>query len=173
MQGDDFDAFYAEMRPKVARFIRARFPGDAVDDLTSETLLTLWCKDVPAPRDAPALARLRALTYAIAVGHIRNARRRLDVERRLVEAVGAACRDRLLGMEQSSPAQTLVEAIEEAVEKLAETDRHVLELDLAGLRSAEVAELLRISPKAASMRLSRARVRLRDMVDELRRSRGL
>ncbi|MFD4001087.1 RNA polymerase sigma factor [Streptomyces rubiginosohelvolus] len=154
------DAFYVEfftdMFPKVHRFIRARFPSGLAEDLASETMLTVWRKRVPVPSDDVGLRQLRTLTYKIALGHISNAERKRARESDVLHQ----------GMLRVTPeADPTYEAVvpvvlAEAVARLDSNDRQGVHLMIAGFRTAEIAVILGISEKAASMRLARARKRL-------------
>ncbi|GAA4364908.1 hypothetical protein [Nocardioides caricicola] len=154
--GAALEAFYAEIRARLVRFIRARLPADVADDLASETLLTLWGKRPAAPVDDVSVRRLRAFTYAIAIGHVRNAERRLATDGKLVGALAAAAlRDSAISHDPARSAVGLYD-LERAIRALSNGDQQVLRLLAAGFRVGEIA------PKAASMRVRRARERLRE-----------
>lgn len=132
------------------------------DDLASETLLTLWGKRPAAPVDDISVRRLRAFTYAIAIGHVRNAERRLATDGKLVGALAAAAlRDSAISHDPARSAVGLYD-LERAIRALSNSDQQVLRLLAAGFRVGEIAARLEIAPKAASMRVRRARERLRE-----------
>lgn len=162
-----FEGFYADMRPKIARFVRARFPFELAEDLANETMLTLWRKDPRTPTTESDLRQLRSFAYAIAVGHIRNAERRLATEGRLTDELSAAEAVaggslRIHGPDRDPTFEAVVpSAAAEAIRSLRADDQQAINLLVAGLTTAEIADILGIAPKAASMRLSRAKERLR------------
>lgn len=72
--------------------------------------------------------------------------------------------DELIGREETR------RAVRDAIDRLPETHRTVLLLrDIEGIDTAEVAEMLGISPGAVKTRLHRARAALRELVDPLLR----
>ncbi|MFE9459003.1 RNA polymerase sigma factor [Streptomyces californicus] len=154
------DAFYVEffsgMFPKVHRFIRARFRSGLAEDLASETMLTVWRKQVPVPTDDVGLRQLRALTYKIALGHISNA------EKRRAREADALHRGIPRVTPEADPTYEAVVPVvlAEEVARLDSNDRQGVNLMIAGFRTAEIADILGITEKAASMRLVRARKRL-------------
>lgn len=160
------DAFYADfftqMLPEVHKFIRARFSPAQAEDLANETMLSLWRKEVPVPRDETELSQLRQLTYRIAIGHILNAQRKTDHE------MDAAERAVLRIVPGSDPTFEAVvpDPLAQAIDSLGFTDRQAVNLLISGFGTSEIADILGISPKAASMRLARARERLERRIRE-------
>lgn len=156
MRDSFYSEFFGDMLPKIERFIRARFPSDLAADLASETMLILWRKQVPVPRDEVALRKLRSLTYKIALGLIANAERKFKRDCTQHEPPA---------MKIGSGADPTFEAIvpivlAEAIGSLEFKDRQAVNLLIAGFKTKEIADILEITPKAASMRLARARRRL-------------
>lgn len=161
-----FTEFFTEMRPRMVRFIRARLSLDMAEDLASETMLTLWRKGLPPPADEIALRQRRTLAYLIAVGHIRNFERKLASEARLAEGIGGATL-RIHGSLDDPTFEAVVPgALAKVIDGMERLDRQVLNLMIAGFGTGEIADILGINPKAASMRLSRARDRLRTRLAE-------
>lgn len=156
-----FAEFFTEMRPKIVRFIRARLPLDMAEDLASETMLTLWRKDLPPPVGAVALRQRRTLTYMIAVGHIRNLERKLAAEARLAEAVGGATLQIHGSTEDPTFNAIVPDSLAITIASMEQRDQEALHLMIVGFGTGEIADILGISAKAASMRLCRARDRLK------------
>ncbi len=148
--------YFAEMLPKIHKFIRARFPSAQAEDLANETMLSLWRKRIPVPVDDIELRQLRRLTYKIALGHIVNAQRKAARE---LEAFEHAVLRIVPGADPTYEA-IVPAALAEAISRLDFNDRQAVNLLIAGFRTGEIADILGISPKAASMRLARARQRL-------------
>jgi RNA polymerase sigma-70 factor (ECF subfamily) len=166
-----FNDFYAEMRPRISRFIRARFPFDLAEDLASDTMLTLWQKNPATPTDQVGVRQLRSFAYSIAIGHIRNAERRMATESRLKAALSEATL-RISGNDDDPTFEAILsEHVGSVVAGLGFDDRQAVNLMLAGFRTSEIADILGVTPKAASMRLSRAKQRLRTKMvgEEVRR----
>jgi len=148
--------FFAEMLPKIHKFVRARFPSSYAEDLANETLLTLWRKEVPAPCDDTELRQLRQLTYKIALGHILNAQRKAAREQEAVDRVVL----RILPGSDPTFEAIVPDALAQAIDQLGFNDRQAVNLLIAGFGTGEIADILGVTPKAASMRLARARERL-------------
>lgn len=148
--------YFAEMLPKIHKFIRARFPSAQAEDLANETMLSLWRKRIPVPVDDIELRQLRRLTYKIALGHILNAQRKAARE---LEALERAVLKIVPGADPTYEA-IVPAALAQVIAKLELNDRQAVNLLIAGFRTNEIADILGITPKAASMRLVRARERL-------------
>lgn len=148
--------YFAEMLPKIHKFIRARFPSAQAEDLANETMLSLWRKRIPVPVDDIELRQLRRLTYKIALGHILNAQRKAARE---LEALERAVLKIVPGTDPTYEA-IVPAALAQVIAKLELNDRQAVNLLIAGFRTNEIADILGITPKAASMRLVRARERL-------------
>lgn len=154
------DAFWAEfcadMLPKVHRFIRARFDSELAEDLASETMVTLLRKKIRVPVDEVELRQLRALTYKIAAGHISNEQKKTA---RHAEALQGGML-RVIPGEDPTYEAVVPLVLAELIARLDFNDRQAVNLMIAGFRTAEIADILGITAKAASMRLARARERL-------------
>ncbi len=161
MDSASFNDFYAEMRPRIARFIRARFPFDLAEDLANETMLTSWLKNPETPSDDAGVRQLRSFAYTIAVGHIRNAERKLASEAKFRSALDETTLRIVGNAEDPTYEAVLPDHVKAAVAGLGFDDRQALNLMLVGFKTSEIADILEITPKAASMRLSRAKGRLR------------
>lgn len=148
--------YFADMLPKIHRFIRARFPAAQAEDLANETMLSLWRKRIPVPVDDTELRQLRRLTYKIALGHVVNAQRKAARE---LEAFEHAVLRIVPGSDPTYEA-IMPAALAQAIARLDFNDRQAVNLLIAGFRTGEIADILGITPKAASMRLARARQRL-------------
>ncbi len=148
--------YFADMLPKIHKFIRARFPSSQAEDLANETMLTLWRKGIPAPADDSELRQLRQLTYKIALGHVLNAQRKAARELAAVEHITL----RILPGTDTTFEAIVPIALAQAIGQLEFNDRQAINLLIAGFGTGEIADILGISPKAASMRLARCRQRL-------------
>ncbi|WP_374587127.1 RNA polymerase sigma factor [Pimelobacter simplex] len=163
MDSEFFAAFYCDMVPQLVRFVGRRLPTDSAEDVAHDTMITLWRKDPPSPGDDQDLGRLRALAFLIAAGHVRNAERKAASERRLLEAIAS---ETALPPASTDPTAEAVlsDRLQALLSQERPDDRRALGLLSLGFKTAEIADVLEVSPKAASMRLRRA-------IDRLRRAR--
>ncbi|MFT4009369.1 MAG: sigma-70 family RNA polymerase sigma factor [Nocardioidaceae bacterium] len=167
MDKEFFTEFYEDMRPKITRFIRARFPFEMAEDLANDTMVTLLRHDPPTPTDEVELRQLRSFAYQAALGHILNAERRLVTEEKLGPTVVADVTLRIQCDTQDPTFEAVLpQMLADAVAELPEVDRQAVSLMAAGLKTGEIADILAIPFKTASMRLSRARRRLRELLTE-------
>lgn len=141
-----FEEVAAEVVPALERYLRRR-TGEA-DDVLADTLLVLWRRLEDVPTDA-------ALPYAYGVAQrcLLNARRGRERHWRLVSR---------LAREPAAPPPASDPSLADALDRLPETDREVLQLwAWEGLAPREIAVVLGITSNAASIRLHRATTRLR------------
>ncbi len=152
-----FDDAYADL----LRFVRRRHGEDGAEDVVADAFLTAWRRfdDLPAaPDDA------RAWLFGIARGTMANSRR-------------GAARRAALGVRLAEVGPTAAEShdglsalsidLVRAWEVLSARDQEVLALAvLDGLTSAAAAHVLGTTPVAFRLRLSRARRRLRRLLEE-------
>ena len=141
-----------------------RFLGpDAAMDAASQTMHTIWTKNVDAPRTEIEHRQLQSLAYRVADGHIRNTQRGAKRFARLLEAVAsvggrfAVVADVADLVVEDGPAEWLGQ--------LSLTDREVLSLIADGYAVSEMSCILECSPAAVSMRLQRARRNLRTILE--------
>lgn len=147
-----FERLLAAVHDPLRRYLYRRVEPDAVDDVLAESLATLWRRlaDVPADAELP-------WAYGVArrclANHRRSAERRLHLVRRLA---GAADRAVPLPDDGGHPELT------DALATLPPADQEVLRLwAWEELAPREIAQVLDITPNAASIRLHRATGRLR------------
>lgn len=148
----------------VEKYLRrrlSRLPPSDLDDLVDETFVIVWrrLKSMPPPPED------RAWTVAVARNVLRNAQR--SSRRRLLR-LGFPVE--LQPIEPRSPSAEDVAltgiSAQEAFAKLAAQDQEALTLHFwEGLDISELAAVLGLSYGAASVRLSRARVRFLEMLE--------
>lgn len=131
-------------------------------DAASQTMHTIWVKDVDAPRTEIEHRQLQSLAYRVADGHVRNAQRSASRLARLVEAVAGVAGRRTVA---ADVADLVVEGPAEWLDRLSRTDREVLSLVADGYRVSEISLILECSPAAVSMRLQRARRNLQTILE--------
>lgn len=148
-----FREMFVSTYPALCRYARHRgLSGQDVDDLVAATYEVAWRRLERVPAGEGTLPWL----LAVALNHLRNRRRRLERDRRLVERLGAP--------EQASSSETggyEWREIRHALDRLSRTDRElVLLVAWDELSPAQAAKVLGLSPGAARTRLHRARTRL-------------
>jgi RNA polymerase sigma-70 factor (ECF subfamily) len=145
----EFERLVAAAYEPLQRYLRRRTDAATADDVLGDVLLVLWRRVDDIPAEAPV-----AWAYGVARGCLANAVR------------GAARQDRLvrrLAAEPPGAAPTAEHAtLEHALADLPEADREILQLwAWEQLAPREIAEVLGITPNAASIRLHRAVGKLR------------
>lgn len=158
-----FEEFYRAHVDAVQRFIARRVSDPYVAaDLTAEVFLAVIDS---AESYRPGKAPVGAWLYGIARNVMASHRRRHAREAKVATAIaGRALVDAgdLLRLEERIDAQRQARTLYEAMDRLSESEREVLELvALDGLTSAEAAAALGISQVAARVRLHRARRQMR------------
>lgn len=140
-----FDACYAPLHA----YVRRRITSADVDDIVSDVLTVAWrrLEDVPPGRELP-------WTYGVARRTLANHRRSSERRSRLLDRIAS---------ERAAAAPDDNDAVIAALSRLRTDDQEILRLAAwEGLSAADIALVLSCSPNAASLRLSRARRRLRD-----------
>lgn len=136
---------------------RSNDPEDAAD-VWAETFAVAWRRIEEVPENA------RPWLLGIARRVLANGRRSAARRQRLVEALGA----RLTAVVSASVGDRAAELVDEALDRLPETDRELLRLSAwEGLSAPEIAVVLEIPSGAVRTRLHRARARLRAQLAEL------
>lgn len=144
----DFEAVVAQVYAPLQRYLRRRTDPARADDVLGDVLLILWrrCDDIPA--DAAL-----AWSYGVARRCLANSRRGSERQLRLA---------RRLAEEPPPTAAADDPILDEALSALPERDREVLRLwAWEQLPAQQIALALGVTPNAASIRLHRAKARLR------------
>lgn len=151
-----FEAMYDDL----VRFAERRVDGAAVDDVVAETFLVAWRRFDELPADP---AELRPWLFAVARRTLANTHR----GRRRSHAVAVR-----VAAQPAQPAEDDAAAVAQRVdlarafERLSPRDQEALALVAwDGLTPAEAARVVDISTSAFSVRLSRARRRLRQHLE--------
>jgi RNA polymerase sigma-70 factor (ECF subfamily) len=146
-----FEGVVAVVYEPVQRYLRRRTDEATADDVLGDVLLVLWRRldDVPADATLP-------YAYGVARGCLANSQRSAARQLRLVQ--------RLAHQPRADPSDD-DDALAEALESLPEGDRELLRLwAWEQLAPAELALVLGISANAASIRLHRAKQKLKDLL---------
>lgn len=167
MDAREFEKVFWVLQPQLLRHARHQLDPAGAEDVVAETLTTLWVKSLPLPTSDDEERGLRALAYQVLGGHIRNEyrsrrRRRALAERVVAQPVDGIARD-------VSPDDVDDDgAIRHWLGQLSVDDREVILLFNAGFDLAESARILGCSFSAAAKRRTRARERLRAIVERER-----
>jgi len=153
-----FERLYALARDPLARYLARRASADAVEDLFAEVMIVAWrrLEDVPPDGELP---------WLFGVG-----RRVLANHRRSQTRFGRLLERLTLTTPGSDPGQPAIASgdpdLDRAMVRLAATDAEVLRMwAWEELAPAEIAVVLGITPNAASIRLHRAKGRLRALLE--------
>jgi RNA polymerase sigma factor (sigma-70 family) len=164
MDVQEFEKFYWATYPELLGYARSQTGYANADDVVSNTFLTLWLKDLDYPTSDLEHRKLRALAYAVVHGHVQNDKRSQARQRSLTEKFGAHLRTTT----PASSSDDLESEIANSLEQLTEKDREIVLLFHAGFSTREIAEILHISPHSAQKRQSRAKSRLRAILENER-----
>ena len=150
MRSDRFERVVAEVYEPLQRYLLRRTDPATADDVLGEALLVLWRRLDDVPDDAPL-----PWAYAVARRCLANARRSAARQERLTERLAA---ERPAGEADG-------EDLGAALAALPEDDRELLRLwAWEQLPPREIATVLGISANAASIRLHRAKKRLKNLL---------
>lgn len=154
-----FEVVYRRHYRAVAGFLGRRLSADVVDDATSEVFMVAWRRRTTHP--TPGIGRLLGIARNVVRTQYRD-RARLPV---LID-------DAKLDLERSEPhhAETVATRLDllQAINRLSDADRETLLLIAwEGLSTEEAAVAADCSPGAFRVRLSRARQRLRVLLDDI------
>jgi RNA polymerase sigma-70 factor (ECF subfamily) len=154
-----FEALMAEVYEPLQRYAGRRTDAETASDVVAEVLLVLWRRldEVPADSVVP-------WSYGVARRVLANSRRGDARRLRLVER---------MAQQRAVPPEVVPSAtdprdvaLDEALHRLDASDREVVGLwAWEGLEPREIAVVLDTTPNAASIRLHRAKARLRSLVD--------
>lgn len=158
-----FETLARRVGDPLRRYLVRRCDPDTAQDVLADTFLVLWrrLEEVPGEAELP-------WCYAVARNCLANAERAARRRRGLVERI----------VRLQPPAEVAREdlpdpAVHRALARLSATDREVLRLSAwEGLDPREIADVLGITPNAASIRLHRARRRLADLLETGRQETG-
>jgi len=149
--GRIFEALYDD----IVRFVQRRAPAESVDDIVADTFLVAWRRITDLPHE---LDEARPWLFTVARHTLANSHRG---RRRFANlALRIAAQPDHRGDDTAGIALRL--DVAEAFRRLRQADQEALALVAwDGLRPAEAARVLGVSPSTFGARLSRARARLR------------
>jgi len=153
----EYDAFVRAHGGAVLRFLRRRTDVDTADDVLGDTMLVVWRRFADVPSEPlPWL-------YTTARNCLRDAQRAARRQQRLVSRITAIDRP---AVSYDHPAEHADDTVHKALAKLREGDAELLRLwAWEELPPAQIAQVLGVSVNAATIRLHRAKKRLRAVLD--------
>ena len=159
MSADGFAEYVRDVAPDLlAYFVRRIRPSEDAADCVAETMVVLWRRRAELPEDHDAA---RAWAFGIARGVANNHRRSGSRRLALADAVRAAVQARAI----PNPGELRTE-LADALATLREADRElVLLVAWEGLSLESAAMVLGITAVAARARYSRARAKLRAVLE--------
>ncbi len=155
-----FETLAPELIEPLRRFLVRRTDPATADDVLAETLLVCWRRldDVPADAALP-------WAYGVARLCLANAQRGARRQERLVAKVATVDppAESVAGPDAGDGRQD--DRLEEALARLTETEAELVRLwAWEQLTPAEIAAVLDLTPNAVSIRLHRAREKLRELL---------
>jgi RNA polymerase sigma-70 factor, ECF subfamily len=144
---------FREHYEAVLAYARRRAPSEVADDVAAETFAVAWRKADSIPRDP--------LPWLLGI-----ARRVLSTQRRSTQRRGALSQRLAETLEPIQPNGAIDVRLGEALSQLSERDREALLLVAwEGLAPREAATVVGLTPTGFSVRLHRARRRLRKALE--------
>ena len=158
-----FEALAAEVVEPVRRFLARRTDPDTAEDVLAETLLVCWRRLDQVPEHA------LPWVYGVARNCLANAQRAERRRERLAARISIVAPP-----DQTTPTPSeRDDELLEAMAALRPEDAELLRLwAWEQLTPAQIATVLQISPNAASIRLHRAREKLREELRKVRQVSG-
>ncbi len=154
----------AELIEPLRRFLARRTDPATADDVLSETLLVCWRRFDEMPPDAPL-----SWAYAVARNCLANARRSAQRQERVAGRLVAVDRPR----EGADPDESRDDVVHEALARLRPEEAELLRLwAWEQLTPAEIATMLDVTPNAVSIRLLRARGKLKAEIGKIEAGAG-
>ncbi|MCL1900420.1 MAG: RNA polymerase sigma factor [Promicromonosporaceae bacterium] len=155
-----FEALFASVYPDLQRYFARRLGADQAEDAVAETLTAVLAKWDSAP---PTLDEQRAWTFGFALNKLREAERS-TIRQAKLEQASRATADR----DTTESPEGLIAANDRARDLLARLpagERDAIYLTVvAGLSSKQAAATLGCTVSAITTRVSRGRVRLRELL---------
>ena len=160
---DRFRAMYAAHFGAILSYaLRRVAAAEDAADVVAETFLIAWRRCAEVPQGSEARLWLYGAARRVLANHVRGEGRR----GRLGERLRTELADQVV-VRDTADEVVQVRTVHEALARLDKADREVLELTAwEQLAPREIAVALGLSPQVVRARLSRARARLRQQLDE-------
>lgn len=160
----EFEEFFLRMRPRLHAYARRWTDVDTANELAIQALTTIWDKNVEAPVDPVANARVESLSFKVCEGLVKNHLRGRARQSRLQLAAAndVALKPDSPGAEDAIDSHERLEAL---LSGLSPKEREAVEMTVRGYKVNEIASALGTNPGAISMRLKRARASIRTRME--------
>jgi RNA polymerase sigma-70 factor (ECF subfamily) len=153
-----FEALAVEVVEPVRRFLARRTDPDTADDVLADTLLVCWRRLDELPEEP------LPWVYGVARHALANAQRGVRRQRRLAARISVVDPPREVTATDPEPDPRVTEA----VDRLRPEDAELLRLwAWEQLSPAEIATVLGVTPNAASIRLHRARQKVKEQLRKI------
>jgi RNA polymerase sigma-70 factor (ECF subfamily) len=162
-QAEDFRRLFDSYHARVLSYCQRRAEAAVAQDLAADVFLVVWRR-----RSSVSLTQVDLpWLYATARKTLANHRRSISRQHRLATKLAGQSQPHVTTPEDHTLRSDEREKVRTALYSLREADREVIRLALwEELGHAEIAEVLGSTPRAASMRLSRAIARLEARLGE-------
>lgn len=165
MDNADFEKVFWVIQPKLMRYASAHLDPASAEDVVSATFVTLLQKELEPPQTASEEHGQRALAFKILNGLIaneyRSRGRRAALREKLVSDKGISHESAVTDLNKNSHDQ-----LSYWLDKLSKKDKQIILLFNAGFDIEETADVFGISYSSAAKRRSRAKERLRKIIEE-------
>ena len=158
----DFETIHAELRPKIARYLRGLLGALDAEDATQEVFARVSQALGNFRGDASVATWVYRIATHVAFDRLR-ARRSAGAA---LLRIGPGAPARTAGAEQALVRREMNDCIRGHVDALPPTYRSALLLSDEGFDGRAIAQALGVSVAAAKIRLHRARARLRKALDD-------
>lgn len=162
----NFDAVYTECYSRIVRYLARLVGADEAEDISQE----VFCKISRSLGEFRGESSLSTWVYRIAtttaMDRLRSAEHRAALRSTPIEGGEACGADPGASAEHQAIRAEMSDCIQGFLKELPESYRTVLVLsDMEGLKNAEVAEVLGVTPGTVKIRLHRARARFKKSLE--------
>jgi RNA polymerase sigma-70 factor (ECF subfamily) len=168
-RGDEraFEALFRRYYPRLRAFFRGRtHDRETADELLQETMIVVWQR----ARSFNGSCRPSTWILGIAYHKLLDWRRKAQRERKLFQGSSPSdedASDNSYDVQAQVERELLMERVREALRKLPEEHRVVMELTFQqGLSYGEIAQLLKIPTGTVKSRMFNARRKLKELLEE-------
>jgi RNA polymerase sigma factor (sigma-70 family) len=165
----EFEKVYWELHPQLLRHAKHYLDPTGAEDIASVTMWKVWDEGLAYPASVEEQRELRAFAFRVLTNNIRNEYRARKRRKNLRNALAAQEAIRPQYQDDTAATDSRL-TIDRWLSLLSESDRDVILLFNAGFTAEKIANILGCSPSAAAKRCSRARTRLRSIVEAEGRS---
>lgn len=171
MDEGEFEGLHRALWPRLLRFAEQHVDQDTANDVAHQALIVVWekHKDQPSPQTVAQRRQIEGLAFKVAYGFARNAQRTRRRESRLWGLLRDHTAVNHVDMPDPGdldlPLHSGHLAVPPVLDELPPSEREVVSYFIEGYKVGEIAALLGRRPDTVSMRLTRARKRLRALLE--------